>query len=225
MAITLGQIIDAARNRHPLFVKTAVPNVVFAAYLSDYQRTLLSKAIQRDTSFLTISASFPFDATALTSEESSTTGVVLPSVKRIVGGTVQFTSDPTRIERLTLVDYADRTTRLGSYVAWITSDKLYFSGSELDWTDVASIELRYVGEPADLAALTDTIVLPDSARPVFVARAALMAGSRVTALGDAPTVDMAGLAQDAAEAESAWLTEIQTYKRAKVHRIRERRSL
>jgi hypothetical protein len=52
MSITLGAVITAIRDRHPLFHKTRVTDAVFARFLSDYQNELIGKALARDAGYL-----------------------------------------------------------------------------------------------------------------------------------------------------------------------------
>jgi hypothetical protein len=48
----LQDVITAARDRHPAFHKTRVPNAVAARFLTDYQNELIGKAVERDKQFL-----------------------------------------------------------------------------------------------------------------------------------------------------------------------------
>ena len=52
MAITLQEVIRAARDRHPAFSRERVPDAVIARYLSDTQNELISSASIRDRSFM-----------------------------------------------------------------------------------------------------------------------------------------------------------------------------
>lgn len=379
MAFTLGDVVTAARDRHPYFAKPNVPDAVFARFLTDHQRVLLSKAVQRDASFLTQSLSLAFSvssanaigvagagtgafpgavsstgalsvdaapmgdaltvdttnasvlvaptvvqsatSTTLTGTSVSwgpnayagdlveitdgtgagqvrsivsntssqltvaawatvpdmtslfrilttvladdgTMGVVtnfpltttrqgfavkvnasgtpyldlttplvatvdasltLPAMKRLVGGTVWSTQNGTLTPcPLTLVGYQNRMRPLGRYVAVADGTSLTLQGSQTHWADVQSIELKYVPEPPAFTALTDVFLLPDGARPAVVAASALMAGQRVAALPDMGTLDLTSLASRAAEAEAAWLAEVQGQTRSRVHRMRAR---
>lgn len=48
----LQDIITAARDRHPAFHKTRVPNAVIGRYLGDYQNELIGRCVERDKQFL-----------------------------------------------------------------------------------------------------------------------------------------------------------------------------
>jgi hypothetical protein len=52
MSVTLGEVITAARDRHPAFHPTRVTNAVFARFLSDFQNELIGRAVARDPGFL-----------------------------------------------------------------------------------------------------------------------------------------------------------------------------
>jgi len=60
MAITLGTVIVAARDRHPAFHRTRVSDATLARQLGEYQRQLLTKALLRDRSYLAQQASIIF---------------------------------------------------------------------------------------------------------------------------------------------------------------------
>ncbi len=52
MSLTLEQVITAARDRHPAFHRTRVPNAVLARFLSDFQNEVIGKGAERDKQFL-----------------------------------------------------------------------------------------------------------------------------------------------------------------------------
>jgi hypothetical protein len=377
MSITLGEVIQASRDRHPYFAKPRIPDAVFARYLTDFQRTLLSKATQRDSTFLMQSLSIAFNvsdenavgtvgagtigslpgavssngtlsaaespmgdaltidtanavqlvgptvvtgatlttisnstsawstnayqndiveiisgwgvgqvrnilsntATALTVDDWDMTpdetsvfrivttviaetdtmdviasfpltterygfmvrlsengtpyldltttlvakvdaSITLPAMKRLVGGTVHFSDGS--FDTLSLVDYLNRARALGRFVAVTAGQTLTLQGSREHWSEVTSIELKYVPEPPGFTQLTDLFLLPDSVRPALVARCAYMAGTRLNGLPDIPKIDVQELARSADEAESVWLAEISGMKRSRVHRIHAR---
>jgi hypothetical protein len=148
--------------------------------------------------------------------------LTLPPMKRLVGGTVHLVTGCQ--SELTVVGYQNRMRRLGCYVAVVAGQTLTLQGSATHWSDVASIELKYVPEPPAFAALTDYFLLPDAARPAVVARGAYMAGVRINGLPDLPEINVQQLAADAAEAESMWLKEVAGMTRNRVHRMRAGRS-
>lgn len=79
MALTLNDVITAARDRSPWFHKTRVPNAVIARFLTDYQNELIGKAVQRDPQYLTqrVTVAFDFDSNnAVGTAGAGTTGGV-----------------------------------------------------------------------------------------------------------------------------------------------------
>jgi hypothetical protein len=52
VSLTLQEVITAARDKHPAFDKTRVPNAVLARVLTDYQRQLVVRSIPRNKRFL-----------------------------------------------------------------------------------------------------------------------------------------------------------------------------
>lgn len=76
MALTVGPIISAARDRHPAFHKSRVPDGVLARRLTAYQRELISRTADIDPSLVAQQASIVF---ALTPENAiGTVGVGTP---------------------------------------------------------------------------------------------------------------------------------------------------
>ena len=61
MALTLEAIVTAARDRHPAFHKSRVPNAVLARYLTGYQRRLISQASDINAEAFAQQASVFFD--------------------------------------------------------------------------------------------------------------------------------------------------------------------
>jgi hypothetical protein len=61
VALTLNDVILGVRGRSPAFSKPNVPDASLARYLTGYQRTLVSKALQVDKTFLAQQMSVGFD--------------------------------------------------------------------------------------------------------------------------------------------------------------------
>lgn len=135
MAIQLRDVLTSARDRHPAFAKQRVPDAVLARYLTDYQRTLLSRAIHRNSSFLTQTASIVFDlspdnaigtAGAGTSGGSAgsvdSTGQTLSLSELPVGESIEIdTADAVVLVSSTVVASATSTTTTGTSVSWTTN--------------------------------------------------------------------------------------------------------
>lgn len=60
MSMTLGTVITAARDRHPAFHRSRVPNAVLARFLTGYQRRLISKVAEVDRGLVAQQASISF---------------------------------------------------------------------------------------------------------------------------------------------------------------------
>jgi hypothetical protein len=87
VAVQLQDIITAARDRHPAFFKTRVPNATIARFLSDYQNELIGKALLRDKQFLAQKASVVLDLDA-----ASAPGTVGANAGAGLPGTVSATA-------------------------------------------------------------------------------------------------------------------------------------
>jgi len=148
-------------------------------------------------------------------------GVPLPAaMKMVVGGFVRFTDDDFTVP-VTVFQYLPDDAPLGCYVVSVMNRQLWVWGGPEDWTNVESIELRYVPEPPRLAQLTDYFLLPDHAEDVLVAQGAMIAGARVQGLEGMAAPDMSYLMAQRDRAESAFLSEVSAQTRATVQRLKE----
>lgn len=146
-------------------------------------------------------------------------GIPLPQMHALIGGTVRFTTDAT--ETLTLVGYESRHDPRAPFAAYVMGNELFLCGGEAEWTDITSLDLRYVPVPPALTALTSTLLLPDMAYTALVNGAAFHAGLRVNGLPDVPKVDVNALALQKAESELAFLRNIGRGKRNRFAVIKE----
>lgn len=152
-------------------------------------------------------------------------GVQLPPMKHLIGGTVRRASDPSNVDPdpFTLTTYQQRFQRAGTWFSgYLLNGRLYFLGDQQDWADVASVDFRYVPEPPAFTALTDYVLLPDSAASPMVAHLAYMAGLRVAGLEGLPPLDLQALASEKTQAETMWLQTVSAQPRAAMSRIIER---
>lgn len=143
-------------------------------------------------------------------------GIPLPPHKALLDGVIYFNTNvnPYDVMPLSIVDRANRTNAWGNYCAWTDNTNLYLIGRQADWESVASIDLRYVPEPIDLAALTDPFVLPDSCEATLVAAAAAYAAERVYNAPDTPEVDVERYQTLRGQAEQCWFDELGSRFRA-----------
>jgi len=152
-------------------------------------------------------------------------GIPLPPHKHLVGGTVRLADTISTTTQdicpLTLTSYASRYDALGDYTAYVANRQLFLVGDATDWSDVQSIDLRYVPDPASLTALTDYFLLPDHAEPALIAQGAFIAAQRVQGLEGMAAPDLALLSAERDRAESAYLSEVASIARGMQQRIQE----
>ena len=152
-------------------------------------------------------------------------GIPLPTMKHLIGGTVRFVEDPNNEDPrpFTLITYANRFHTAGSWWSgYVLNNTLYLTGTQDDWADIASIDLRYVPEPPSFTRLTDYVLLPDYSQPALVAHLTYMAGLRVAGLEGLPPLDLGALATAKSQAETAFLQTVSAQPRATVSRIQDR---
>lgn len=147
-------------------------------------------------------------------------GIDLPPHHLLIGGEVHFgTLDETG--PLELQDYKARFQSRSPYSAYELNGQLFMNGTDQDWQDVTSVELRYVPIPPPLTALTDLFLLPDTAYMPLVAGAAYFAGTRVNGLPDVPPINLSDLADQKQTSETQWLREVSIAKRNRKTVIKE----
>lgn len=110
MAILASTVLQAARDRHPAFSRERVTHAVLLRALTEYQRTLLSKAWRRDRYYLAQQASILF------STQSSTSGAASGAFPSDVAndGTVSRAEQPTGYAQELETDEA--TVLVGEFV-------------------------------------------------------------------------------------------------------------
>lgn len=140
-------------------------------------------------------------------------GVPLPSMLTPVGGTVRH-ADPEEDHPLWITTYARRFISPRQPAVYFANQQLFLCGSEQDWSDVTGIELQYVPVAPAFTALTDYFLTPDSARPVYVARAAHQMAQRLNSI-DGIELDVASFRADADEAEGSYLATLRLQKRGR----------
>lgn len=131
-------------------------------------------------------------------------GIDLPPMEYPIGGAVRFaTGEEAAFE---FRRYGQRwTLGVSGYGGYILGGKLFLIGATDVWGGVASIDLRYVPIAPALTALTDLLLLDDTAYDSLVARGALLMANRVNGLPDVGKVDATGFVSEAQEAESTFL--------------------
>lgn len=156
-------------------------------------------------------------------------GVPLPPYHSILGATVRLVPPNTQLgnppcqDKLTLNSFSDRFGYHGDYGAYLLNGALYFMGGRQDWCNVQGIELTYVPIPPPFVARTDYFLLPDTALPVLVARAAVFATTRISGLPDVPQIPSDALAAMAQGATDSFIKTLQLTSTSRVSRIRRGR--
>lgn len=151
-------------------------------------------------------------------------GIPLPAYERLLGGSVRLKEtaglDPLTCP-LTIRTYRDRYAWGPTYTAWLENGQLFLSGSLADWANVVSLDLRLVPVAPDFVARTDLFLLPDLARPILVAEAALLMARRCQALTDAGPVDVTSFATDQERAFTNFQKAIGATRRAVAKYVHE----
>jgi len=153
-------------------------------------------------------------------------GVPLPPYHSVLRGTVRMLPQAGETTGctypLTLQSYSARGA-VGSFAAYLFNGTLRLLGGRCDWDNVQGIELDYVPIPPDFTARTDVFLLPDTALPVAVARAAFFAATRLQGLPDVPPVPLDTFALQATSATNAFMNTLLLTKTARVSRMRRGR--
>lgn len=147
-------------------------------------------------------------------------GIDLPPAEYFLGGTVRFVvADEATLE---LRRYGQRwTLGCSGYGAYIMGGKLFLIGEMETWNGVASIDLRYVPIAPALTALTDLLLLDDTAYDALVARSAQLMANRVNGLPDVGKVDVNQFTIEAVEAEGTFLSGVNRVARTFPMYVRE----
>lgn len=214
MALEFGDIIEEARELHPSFVETWVPDPMALRFLGRYQRTLAGKIarLNPDTLLSRETISLPL--------ATFTDGHEMPTAHRYGRGRV-VTSTGLE-EPFHLIGSRARAYNRTFPAGWIEGDVLYLVGDEADWTPYASIEVPYVAVPTLPTDATTEFDLPDSAHSLLVAAMADFFASRVASIQEAPDVDEGRFAMNMGEAQLDFLKEITTQRMARENVVEER---
>lgn len=170
--LTLEQVIQAVRDKHPAFSEEDIPNGSLARYLSDCQRRLVSKALEENRYFLLREKVFdlPF-ALYDEGEKMPPFDHVLPSCTVRVPGVGEYP--------LLVTTYEDRFTPRRWPAAYVTPERFFLLGAESEWPNGTEILVKYSPIIPDLEALGDTFTVPDKAKGALVAAGALFCARRM----------------------------------------------
>lgn len=149
-------------------------------------------------------------------------GVPLPSMRALLPDLCQWwQTGSEQPSPLSVTNAQRRFDSTGAPAVYTIGETLYLCGSSSDWSDVASLELRYVPVTPAFTALTDLFLLPDHARPVLVAKAAAFMAMRVQGM-DGVVMDSGPHSAEAQRAESDFYRAVLLGKRGRNPRIAER---
>lgn len=141
-------------------------------------------------------------------------GVPLPSMQALLPDLCQYwTTDGCGPFPLRVTTAQGRWSS-GIPAVYQVGSTLYLCGESGDWSDVQSLELRYVPIAPAFTALTDLFLLPDQARPVLVAKAASFCAMRVEGL-EGVNIDSAKHAAEAQRAERQFYQTVLLGKRGR----------
>lgn len=213
-SLVAADLIQSARDEHPLFDDRRHPKLILLRALSRYQRRLVPLINRVNTKFLTqeLETALPladFDA-----------GITLPDYSFPVGVEVQTSSS----EKL-IVELVSREARLRYLrAAYVWNNKLYLSGVANDWVGFTYVRFYYVAEVDPLTTYTGasgTLVLPNAAEPCVVAYLSHFMAKRTQKTESVEAPDKRVFRDAWKEAQQDLLDELGMHTQAEVSVIRE----
>lgn len=148
-------------------------------------------------------------------------GVPLPTMHAVIPDLCQVWRTGCPVPEPLWVTSASRRFAPERFPAvYVIGQTLYLTGQSEDWSDIASLELRYVPVAPVFTRLTDLFLLPDSARSALVARAAAFMAIRVQGVAGV-TLDPTPLLAEAQAEEATWLRTVMLNTRGRTNRVRE----
>lgn len=204
MPLLAGNVIDAARDRHAAFGPQRHPNKAALRFLSAYVKQLHGKvlAINPDALRVDVTASLP-----LTTFDD---GIALPAnTQAIVEVVGRYPAATARSPYpITLIDASARNAlNAPRGAAWRVGDTLYLRSPDTLWRDFDAIVFAVVTLPGSLAALDDTLAVPDAAEMACIEQVAAFFAGRV-AQEEETRIALDRFDQKAAEAEGHYLATV-----------------
>lgn len=212
MTLTVGTVINHARDLHPALSAVNAPDVLAYRYLSRAIDGLYEDIARRVPAFLGTQAvvTFPLPSFAAGVD---LTALIPGGWKDLLDGVVTL-SNTTSVPPATIpclfvaFEQRDMTNPVPSFT--FRNNVLYFLGLDTDYAGFASFTLTYTPLANDVTSKLSVIALPDDARGPL---AAMLAAFFLKRLVDDPaykvTAKTAALyMKDAAEEERDWLTRI-----------------
>lgn len=218
MPVSIRSIISAARDQHPAFDKQRTPDAVLLRFLTNEHRSLVTKARVRNWRAIaaTLEVTLPLADFAA--------GITLPAHVYVGEGTAHSTgfAGPSVPAPFTIIDPAMRfALDVPMPAGWVDNGKLFLVGSDIDWTIVAKLDVRYVPAPPTFAADSENITLPDEAEPALVAAAAYFMACRGHNDKNLPPINNAHFLNQAQGAERDFLDGLGNRRVGHVFQIRD----
>lgn len=213
MAVTVAQIIEAARGYHASLDAAFHTDRAFLGLIDSYHKRLVNRVVQINpgefSTFQNVSLPLAdFDA-----------GVAANDFHKYLSGKAFFVADNSMWDRLELIDWELRSSRVHFPAFSILNGTIRLHGVAADWTRYSSLEIRYVPMVTTLAAETSSIVLPDTASDCMGLYAAY---ARMRAQPDQPyKAFLSELRAEWQEAERIFLGEIAARKQQELSQVRE----
>lgn len=208
--VTVQECFDAARDIHPAFNDSAMPNGVLARFLTRYQQRLLTQIaqIKKDA----IVDKFDFHVPGFDFE----LGERLPDHILIHGADVFYENSNIDPVPLTIVGFDQRLNRYIGPTAYVDRPKIFLIGRTDDWTPFLSVTVRYFPKGGTITDLEQELELPGQALdPCATALASFMAGRLEK--DAAPPINPAELLAEAEHAEARYIDEITGRKQVTVY--------
>jgi hypothetical protein len=207
LGLEAGALLQSARDLHPGFDRQRHPDGTLLRALSGEERRLVGKALQANPSSITGSLSFAladydFDA-----------GAALPAFHHIE--TVDaIPSDAAQMAFPLLPVAWPNRAYLGAVQGYsIQANTLYLTGDDADWSAIGTVVVTYTPIPVDLTALTDRLVIPDTAEAALVAFLAHFMARRLPAT-EMPIEELSGFAKERTVSEGDFLRELESLQGA-----------
>lgn len=216
-SLVARDIIDAARDAHPVFDRRRHPGGVLLRALSRYQRSLAAEIIKYNPAVLTQvqETSLPLAAFDV--------GITLPDFKYPAGVEAEMAPEAgvteNRKHQVELVPWQARFRyHLG---AFIRNNALYLTGTARDWVGFTKLRFYYVAEAEALATEAAVLVLPNATEPCLTAYLAHFMAQRSKGDPTAAGLDSREFRATWREAEDELLDEMGRHEQATTSVIRE----
>lgn len=218
-SLVAADLIQSARDEHPLFDDRRHPKLILLRALSRCQRRLVPKINRVNTKFLTEELE-----TALPLADFAA-GITLPDYSFPVGVEVQSPSSVQGGTNIFAVDIISREARLRyALCVYIRNNVLYLSGDANDWVGFTYVRFYYVAEVDPLTTYTGaggTLVLPNAAEPCLVAYLSHFMAKRTQKAEGVEAPDKRTFREGWKEAERDFLDELAMHTQAEVSVVRD----